>query len=110
MDQGSEFPELRFLAPGQQYWGLDSEKLVTVWVALSTSNVASGCMRYLPGSHRGPDLPHRETYHDDNMLTRGQEITDGIDESKAMNVELEPGEGSIFAFRIAQRIASQPDR
>ena len=84
-----------------QYWGLDSDRLVTVWVALSLSNVASGCMRYLPGSHLGPDLPHRETYHDDNLLTRGQEITKGIDESRAVNVELEPGEGSIFAFRIA---------
>ena len=91
-----------------QYWGLDSDKLVTVWVALSTSNVASGCMRYLPGSHRGPDLPHRETYHEDNLLTRGQSITDGIDESKAVNVELDPGEGSIFAFRIAH--ASHPNR
>ena len=91
-----------------QYWGLDSEKLVTVWVALSPSNAASGCMRYLPGSHRGPDLPHRETYHDDNMLTRGQEITRGVDESRAVNVELVPGEGAIFAFRIAH--ASHPNR
>ena len=91
-----------------QYWGLDSEKLVTLWVALSRSNVASGCMRYLPGSHVGPDLPHRETYHDDNLLTRGQEITEGIDETRAVNVELEPGEGSIFAFRIAH--ASHPNR
>ena len=91
-----------------QYWGLDSDKLVTVWVALSPSNVASGCMRYMPGSHLGPDLPHRETYHDDNLLTRGQEITEGIDENKAVNVELEPGEGSIFAFRIAH--ASHPNR
>ena len=91
-----------------QYWGLDSEKLVTVWVALSPSTIASGCMRYLPGSHRGPDLPHRETYHDDNMLTRGQEITEGIDEPRTVNVELEPGEASIFAFRIAH--ASHPNR
>ena len=91
-----------------QYWGLDSEKLVTVWVALSPSKVASGCMRYLPGSHRGPDLPHRETWHDDNMLTRGQEIVRGIDESRAVNVELDPGEGAIFAFRIAH--ASHPNR
>ena len=91
-----------------QYWGIDSEKLVTVWVALSSSTVASGCMRYLPGSHRGRDLPHRETYHDDNLLTRGQEIVEGIDESKAVNVELAPGEGSIFAFRIAH--ASHPNR
>ena len=91
-----------------QYWGLDSEKLVTVWVALSPSTVASGCMRYMPGSHLGPDLPHQETYHDDNLLTRGQEIVEGIDESRAVNVELAPGEGSVFAFRIAH--ASHPNR
>ena len=91
-----------------QYWGLDSTKLITLWVALSPASVASGCMRYLLGSHLGPDLPHRETYHDDNMLTRGQEITEGIDEARAVNVELAPGEGSIFAFRIAH--ASHPNR
>ena len=27
-----------------QYWGLDTNKLVTVWVALSPSTVRSGCM------------------------------------------------------------------
>ena len=91
-----------------QYWGLDSNKLVTLWVALSPSTVTSGCMRYLMGSHLGPDLPHRETYSDDNMLTRGQEITEGIDESRVVSVELEPGESSIFAFRIAH--ASHPNR
>ena len=93
-----------------QYWGLDSEKLVTVWVALSPSNIASGCMRYMPGSHLGPDLPHRETYHDDNLLTRGQEITEGIDEAKAVNVELEPGEGSTLRVPDRACVASQPHR
>ena len=65
-----------------QYWGLDTTRLVTVWVALSPSTVESGCMRVLPGSHQGPDLRHQETFHDDNLLTRGQEIVEGIDEEK----------------------------
>ena len=39
-----------------QYWGLDTDKLVTVWVALSPSTEKSGCMRVLPGSHTGPCL------------------------------------------------------
>ncbi|SVB20919.1 uncharacterized protein METZ01_LOCUS173773, partial [marine metagenome] len=69
-----------------QYWGLDTDKLLTVWVALSPSTKESGCMRVLPGSHSGPDLQHEETYHDDNMLTRGQQIT-GIDEGQAVNLE-----------------------
>lgn len=89
-----------------QYWGLDTRRLVTVWVALSPSTVASGCMRVLPGSHEGPDLPHVETYHDDNMLTRGQTI-ETVDESKAVNLEVATGEAAIFAFRIAH--ASHPN-
>ena len=90
-----------------QYWGLDTRKLVTVWVALSPSTMESGCMRVLPGSHLGPDLPHKETFHDDNMLTRGQQIED-IDETLAVNLEVDTGMAVIFAYRIAH--ASHPNR
>ncbi len=90
-----------------QYWGLDTRKLVTVWVALSPSTMESGCMRVLPGSHLGPDLPHKETFHDDNMLTRGQQIED-IDETLAVNLEVDTGKAVIFAYRIAH--ASHPNR
>ncbi len=90
-----------------QYWGLDTDKLLTVWVALSPSTKESGCMRVLPGSHSGPDLQHEETYHDDNMLTRGQQIT-GIDEDQAVNLEVDTGEATLFAFRIAH--ASHPNQ
>ena len=90
-----------------QYWGLDTAKLVTVWVALSPSTIESGCMRILPGSHVGPDLAHEETYHDDNMLTRGQSIS-GIDEDKAVNLEVQTGQAVLFAFRIAH--ASYPNQ
>ncbi len=90
-----------------QYWGLDTENLVTVWVALSPSTVQSGCMRVLPGSHVGPDLAHQETYHDDNMLTRGQSIND-IDENRAVNLVVETGQAVLFAFRIAH--ASYPNK
>ncbi len=89
-----------------QYWGLDTDKLVTVWVALSPSTVESGCMRVLPGSHLGPDLAHEETYHEYNMLTRGQTITT-IDEARAVNLEVPPGHAILFAFRIAH--ASYPN-
>jgi len=90
-----------------QYWGLDTTRLVTAWIALSPSTVASGCMRVLPGSQSGPDLPHRETFHDDNLLTRGQEIVEEIDEAKTVNLEVQTGEAALFAFRIAH--ASHPN-
>ena len=90
-----------------QYWGLETDKLVTVWVTLSPSTIESGCMRVLPGSHLGPDLAHEETYHNDNMLTRGQSIDD-INEDKAVNLVVDTGQAVLFAFRIAH--ASYPNK
>lgn len=89
------------------YWGLDTDGLVTVWVAFSPATVESGCMRLLPGSHLGERLAHRDTFNDDNMLTRGQQIVEGIDESRAVNMEVDTGEAAIFTYRIAH--ASYPN-
>ena len=64
-------------------------------------------MRLLPGSHLEPPMPHVDTYAEDNMLTRGQTILD-VDESRAVNVELETGDAALFAYEIAH--ASHPNR
>ncbi len=90
-----------------QYWGLDTSGLVTTWLALSTASRESGCMRVLPGSHSGEPLPHQDLYHDDNMLTRGQEII-GVDESRAVHMPLQTGEMSLHNIGIAH--ASGPNR
>ncbi len=76
------------------YYGLSSPDTVTIWYAFTASNVASGCMRFIPGSHRGGILEHTETRAPDNLLMRGQTIND-VDESRAVDVELKPGEFSI---------------
>ncbi len=89
------------------YWGLDTKNLVSVWVALSPATIESGCMRMLPGSHLNPPLPHVDTRAEHNMLTRGQTILD-VDESKAVNVELKTGDAALFAYEIAH--ASHPNR
>lgn len=89
------------------YWGLDTKDLVSVWVALSPATVASGCMRMLPGSHLNPPMPHVDTYAEDNMLTRGQVIDMEIDESQAVNIELNTGDAALFAYEIAH--ASHPN-
>jgi non-heme Fe2+,alpha-ketoglutarate-dependent halogenase len=90
-----------------RYWGLDTNDLVTIWVALSPANERSGCMRVLPGSHREAVLPHRDEYHDDNMLTRGQSIAIEVDESKTVSMPLAPGEVSIHNVQVAH--ASGPN-
>jgi non-heme Fe2+,alpha-ketoglutarate-dependent halogenase len=82
------------------YWGLDPEEVVTAWVALTDSNLESGCMKAIPGSHTQSHLPHVDTFHQDNLLTRGQEIAVDVDESKAVNIMLEPGEISLHDIKL----------
>lgn len=89
------------------YWGLDTDDLITVWLALSPATVESGCMSVLPGSHRGDFMPHEDLYRDDNMLTRGQEIAVEVDESKTVTMPLQPGQVSLHNGRLAH--ASSPN-
>ena len=42
------------------YWGLDDAEEVTAWVALCPSNLQSGCMRFVPGSHKDQLVPHKD--------------------------------------------------
>ena len=91
-----------------RYWGLDTSELVTAWLALSPATEESGCMRVLPGSHREEVLPHRDEYHDDNLLTRGQEIAVDVDESKTVSMALAPGQASLHNVGLAH--ASGPNR
>jgi hypothetical protein len=89
------------------YWGLDSDKVATAWIALTHSNLANGCLRVIPGSHTWQQQPHRDTYAKDNLLTRGQEIAVEVDEGKAENLVLRPGEMSLHHVMIAH--ASEPN-
>lgn len=82
------------------YWGLDNDELVSVWVALSAATEASGCMSVLPGSHREL-LDHDETWHKDNLLTRGQELKIDVREREVLAMPLEPGQASFHNVRSA---------
>ena len=77
------------------YWGLSGTDQVSAWVAFSPITVANGCMRFLPGSHRRPIEAHRDTFDEDNQLTRGQVLALDIDEARTVPVTLEPGEMSL---------------
>ncbi len=90
-----------------RYWGVEG-KLLTAWIALSTATVESGCMRMLPGSHLKAGMEHQDTFHEDNMLTRGQTISDQIDENQAVDIEVGTGEAVFFDYGIAH--ASHPNR
>lgn len=80
------------------YLGIDPADGLQAWVALSDSNTANGCLRILPGSHHNPDVVHEETFHPDNMVSRGQ-VIHGIPEEKAVDIELKAGQFSLHHER-----------
>ena len=82
------------------YWGLDPADVITAWVALTDAPVASGAMKFLPGSHTLDQVPHADTYHEHNLLTRGQEIAMEVDETQAVDVPLQAGEMSLHHVRL----------
>jgi len=89
------------------YWGLEpATGVITAWVALSPATRDTGCMRMAPGSHKQL-LEHRATDDASNLLTRGQEIADGIDEDAAAYIELRAGEMSLHHAATAH--ASAPN-
>ena len=91
------------------YYGLDPHEEVTAWVALTPATRSNGCMRVMPGSHRGPDLDHDETYDPQNLLARGQTIH-GLEDDKAVFMELEAGEFSLHHERTAHgSLANETD-
>jgi non-heme Fe2+,alpha-ketoglutarate-dependent halogenase len=89
------------------YWGLSSPDVVTAWVAFTPSTPLSGCMRVIQGTHRQA-VPHEDRFDEKNLLSRGQEITVDVDESKAVNVVLDPGQFSLHHVLIFH--ASEPNR
>ena len=82
------------------YWGLEPHEVLTAWIAFSPSRRENGCMRMIPGSQDAGALDHRDTFAKDNLLTRGQEVAVEVDEARAVDIILEPGEMSLHHVGI----------
>jgi|TARA_B110000208_G_scaffold78229_1_gene100122 ectoine hydroxylase-related dioxygenase (phytanoyl-CoA dioxygenase family) len=76
------------------YMGITPRHFVTPWIALTHSDRHTGCMSMIPGSHHKDIQPHQDTYGADNILTRGQEVTN-VDASLAVDLILKPGQMSL---------------
>jgi ectoine hydroxylase-related dioxygenase (phytanoyl-CoA dioxygenase family) len=90
------------------YWGLEPDDVITAWVSFTHSNPVSGCMKVMPGTHTGTQIPHVDTYHQDNLLSRGQEVAVEVDASKAVDLVLKPGEMSLHHIKLVH--GSEPNR
>ena len=90
------------------YWGLEPDDVVTAWVAFTDATPENGYMQFIPGSHKIDQLPHVDTFHRDNLLSRGREIAVEVDRSKAVGVPLGAGEMSLHHIKLVH--GSEPNR
>ncbi len=82
------------------YWGLDTAKLTSAWVALGPSHLANGCMQVVRGSHKHNILPHTRRFGEHNMLTGGQEVNVEVKDEDATPIILQPGQMSLHHVHI----------
>jgi ectoine hydroxylase-related dioxygenase (phytanoyl-CoA dioxygenase family) len=86
------------------YWKnmLDPMEVCTVWIAIDPSRRENGCMQVIPHTHNtGRQGFSDYDWVDNTKNVFGDEIIEGQrDESKAVAIELEPGQASLHDGRI----------
>jgi ectoine hydroxylase-related dioxygenase (phytanoyl-CoA dioxygenase family) len=85
------------------YFGLAPFEHVTAWSALTASNPNNGCLQVLPGTHTNGQRGHKDQRDERAMLSRGQTVTDLIDDSQATNLILSPGDVSFHHTLLMHR-------
>jgi phytanoyl-CoA hydroxylase len=93
------------------YWHRVEPKIaVTAWVALDDATLENGCMRVIPGSHRGHrDLGQRLTDTPDLIQDRPYELpSEVIDEVSAVDLVMKRGDLSLHDSYLVH--GSEPNR
>ena len=91
------------------YFGHDPCEVLTAWIALSPATEETGCMQFLPGTHRLGQLALRDPDTGGaNMLSSGATADFDVSSVSPVPIVLQPGEISIHhAFLIH---GSSPNR
>ncbi|KZR77515.1 phytanoyl-CoA dioxygenase family protein [Prochlorococcus marinus] len=82
------------------YWGLKNNHALSIWIALTNSNLSNGCMQVIPGTHC-QELRHKSSQSKDNILQMKETCEECIDGSKLVPMELGKGEFSVHHCQIA---------
>ena len=77
-----------------KYIGFEPYNWVTAWLAITDANEENGCMRMWSGSHKEKIKDHKDTYDQNNLLTRGQAVQDVPIEKTTPNI-LKAGQLSL---------------
>jgi hypothetical protein len=91
------------------YWGLDPADVVTAWVAFTDATPENGYMQFIPGTHTVEQLPHLDTFHRDNLLSRGQEIAVEVDKQRSASPEAGESRSTTSSWHGSEPNRS-PDR
>ena len=76
------------------YQGLNPCNSITAWLAITDVNEENGCMKMWTGSHKDNFKNHKDTFDEDNLLTRGQTI-EKVPVKDTIPIILKPGQLSI---------------
>lgn len=79
------------------------DRIVTVWLAIDRSFRENGCMRVIPGTHRNGFSEYESV--NPSVNTFGLQIR-SLDESTAVDFELEPGQCSLHDARLIHGAAA----
>ena len=77
-----------------RYWPLEPMEVVTVWFAATPSTRENGCVQVIPGSHLLGPLAHVSEEGGQGLLSLAAD-PDLFDESRAVHLELSPGDVSV---------------
>jgi Phytanoyl-CoA dioxygenase (PhyH) len=83
-----------------EYWLMRPLATCSVWLALDAATPENGAMRFIPGSHQREGLYRHHESKRDNLVLNLELDADQFDESKAVDVVLEPGQLSLHDVRM----------
>jgi Phytanoyl-CoA dioxygenase (PhyH) len=94
----------------EAYWDpAFTYRSLSIWIPLQDATVRNGCMHFIPGSHRGEVLPHRQIGGDPRV--HGLEVVPGsVDVSRAVACPIPAGGATIHTNRtVHYASANQSD-
>jgi hypothetical protein len=72
------------------FYGFEPKETITAWFSFNDSTEESGCVKYIPGTHKTESV-HDFHPHPDNLAPVGQSVRD-VDETRAVPAILRAGE------------------
>lgn len=83
------------------YFDFDPHPEVGLWLSLTEATPENGCLSVLPGSHKGPVLPHEPDRRPG--ANQGYLEVLGLDDDRAVEVRMRPGDLLVFHSFLLHR-------